>query len=39
MGAVLQQIKIFGKKGRRYCVPIMIPYLHEKIIKFVEAVF
>ena len=29
-GAVLQQIRIFGEKGRPYCFPIMIPYLHEK---------
>ena len=37
--AVLQQIRIFEEKGRRYCLPIMIRYLHQKIIKFGRAVY
>ena len=29
-GAVLQEIGIFCEKGRCYCLPIVIAYLHEK---------
>ena len=38
-GAFKEKRDFFEKKGLRYGLPIMIPYLHEKYKKFVGAVF